>query len=37
LPEGVVEEAVEHREENDEKFLRRLSRDLSSGEPVAGP
>jgi hypothetical protein len=37
LPEGAVEEAVEYRAESDEKFLRRLPRDLSGGEPVAGP
>jgi hypothetical protein len=37
LPEGELEEAVEYREESDEKFLHRLWRDLYGDEPVAEP
>jgi hypothetical protein len=36
LPEGELKDAVEYREESDEKFLRRLWRDLY-GQPVAEP
>ncbi len=37
LPEGELEDAVEYLEENDEKFLHRLWRDLYGDEPVAEP
>jgi hypothetical protein len=37
LPPGELDEAVEYSEESDEKFLRRLWRDLYGDEPVAGP
>jgi hypothetical protein len=37
LPEGELDDAVEYSEESDEKFLRRLRRDLYGDEPVAGP
>jgi hypothetical protein len=33
LPEGELDAAVEYGEESDEKFLRRLWRDLYGGEP----
>lgn len=34
LPEGELDDAVEYSEENDEKFLRRLWRDLYGDEPA---
>jgi hypothetical protein len=37
LPEGELDDAVEYSEEGDEKFLRRLWRDLYGDEPIAGP
>jgi hypothetical protein len=37
LPAGELDDAVEYGEESDEKFLRRLWRDLYGDEPVAGP
>lgn len=33
LPEGELDDAVEYSEESDEKFLRRLWRDLYGDEP----
>jgi hypothetical protein len=35
LPNGELDDAVEYNDENDEKFLRRLWRDLYGDEPVA--
>ena len=37
LPEGELDDAVEYDDGNDEKFLRRLWRDLYGDEPVTGP
>ena len=34
LPRGELDNAAEYGDENDEKFLRRLWRDLYGGEPV---
>jgi hypothetical protein len=34
LPEGELDNAVEYRDEDDERFLRRLWRDLYGDEPV---
>ena len=34
LPEGELDDAVEYSEESDEKFLRRLWRDLYGDEPA---
>ena len=34
LPRGELDNAAEYTDENDEKFLRRLWRDLYGGEPV---
>ena len=34
LPQGQLDNAAEYGDENDEKFLRRLWRDLYGGEPV---
>ena len=34
LPRGELDNAAEYSDENDEKFLRRLWRDLYGGEPV---
>ena len=36
LPEGELDDAVEYSEESDEKFLRRLWRDLYGDEFPAG-
>jgi hypothetical protein len=37
LPEGELDDAVEYSEESDEKFLRRLWRDLYGDEPAPDP
>jgi plasmid stabilization system protein ParE len=37
LPEGELDDAVEYNDESDEKFLRRLWRDLYGDEPAADP
>ena len=34
LPEGELDDAVEYSEESDEKFLRRVWRDLYGDEPA---
>ena len=34
LPRGELDTAAEYSDENDQKFLRRLWRDLYGGEPV---
>jgi hypothetical protein len=37
LPEGELDDAVEYDDGDDEKFLRRLWRDLYGDEPVTPP